>query len=183
MEIPTYASGLFSSVLFFSSCAFLFKSSAVVPPLPSALSLGGAPAYCIARNLGILRILGFRRGKKALEGYQGGLDGQDWRPSGGEGVKTDGALSGQLDSILRLSCAYGLTANIGMPYLGDKLHQWRSEGVVGWYPNVDAVLASLIRSVGWALEATLEVRQIIIITSGGQGHLGPGVLSYVLDLL
>jgi len=48
--------------------------------------------------------------------------------------------------------AYGLRADIGVPEARGELHDWRPEGVVVGYADVDNVLAPLVRRVRGPLE-------------------------------
>ena len=50
-------------------------------------------------NLSILGVFGFRRAEKRLEREQSGLDGENGRPGGGEGVKADGTLPQQVSDL------------------------------------------------------------------------------------
>lgn len=58
-----------------------------------------------------------------------------------------------------------MAADVWMPHFGLKLHEWRTEGIIGGDLDVDTVCAALIRRVGWPWKITTEMRDIFMITN------------------
>ncbi len=156
-------------------------------------------------DLSILGVFGFGAFEQRLKGQQGRLDGENRRPSGAEGVETDGAL--EVLSKLAVSmdgrvCSseevpgddgrwgtgerqtYGLAADVGMPDLGVELHDGRTEGILGGDLDVDDVLAALVWSARGPGYASLEVCQVAAAVDGLGRDVGVGsVGSHVAQLL
>lgn len=113
------------------------------------------------RDLGVLRVLRLRRAEERLQGEEGRLDCEDWRPSRAQGIKADGTLGMSASSARAMRWTYSLRADIRMPDAGFELHGRRPKGIFDGDANVDGVLAALVRRVWWPWEGGLEVCKVI----------------------
>lgn len=125
-------------------------------------------------NLGILRVLGVGELEKHAEREKGSLDGLDGRPTGAEGVETDGALVTQFSQSPAQKAfspslgrgggrvTYSLAADVGVPDLGVEFDCRGLEGVVGRDLDVDLERAAGVGCVGRARKGALEVRHIVV---------------------
>jgi len=64
------------------------------------------------------------------------------------------------------SSTYSLTANIWMPHLRVEFHDWRPEGVISGYLDIDNVIPSLIWCAWWTFEGAFQVCQVISVPHG-----------------
>lgn len=71
--------------------------------------------------------------------------------------------------------AYGLAADIRVPYPSLELHGWRTEWVVVWYPYVYEESAAFIWCIWWTFELPLEMRQVVCVTRRLEDNLGKSV--------
>lgn len=56
-----------------------------------------------------------------------------------------------------------MTADIWMPNLRVKFHDWRAKGVISGYLDINYIVASFIGGARWTFEGALEVRQVISV--------------------
>ena len=56
---------------------------------------------------------------------------------------------------------YRLAADIRVPDLGVKLHDWRSKGIVIGNSDIYFICASLVRCLGWTCEKALQMRNVV----------------------
>ncbi len=182
MRDVTYATSLALSSFSFASCILLLIESGVAPPLDSARSLLGAFAYRIAQSRAVCsNSVLFRSSMLATSASWGsfgsGVLRRDCREIRADlivrtGDHADDRVSKQiapyaspqsvtLEHYNHVACAYGLTADVGMPDLGLELHHGRPERVLCWYLYVNPVPSALIWSIWWAEKLAPKMRQVI----------------------
>lgn len=105
-----------------------------------------------ARHFGVLGIFGFGCAEKRLKGEESGSDSEDWRPSGAKSVEADGALQESADAVAGEEAPYSLRADIWMPELCLKEHDWRPEWIFVRKLDVYHVCSALV----WGVRRTRE---------------------------
>lgn len=117
----------------------------------------------LARDFGVLRVVGLGRLEETSDGDQGDLEGLYGGPGLFQSVEADGALE-------RPSSAWPLTstsretyrhrAHVGMPDLGQVLHGWRLEGVVIRDLDLDLPCSTGVGRVGRAGDVAVQICEV-----------------------